>query len=218
MNDEFDNSSYDEPNYNNKPIITWRFIAGVIVAIVAIVLVWKTCSFINSCKDTYNELVTLQENVNQAKSDVEAAMQRRAELIPDMVETLKASDKHDEKLYAELSSASDSLLNVIGDNPEELSEANHELTLAINRMIVFVRQYPDIVDKEKYSKFMVQLEGSVNRILVARNNYNEVVVKYNEKVRQYPGIIIAKIFGFDVAEYFEADFDAKKELNIVNFD
>ncbi len=218
MNNEFDNSSYDEPNYNNKPIITWRFIAGVIVAIVAIVLVLKIGTLVSSCKDTYNELVGLQEDVNQAKSDVEAAMQRRAELIPDMVETLKASDRHDKELYAELSSASENLLNILGSNPEEVSDANYELSLAINRMIVFVRQYPDIVDKEKYSKFMVQLEGSVNRILVARNNYNEVVVKYNEKVRQYPGIIIAKIFGFDVAEYFEADFDAKKELNIVNFD
>lgn len=218
MNNEFDNSSYDEPNYNNKPIITWRFIAGVIVAIVAIVLVRKTGSFINSCKDTYNELVTLQENVNQAKSDVEAAMQRRAELIPDMVETLKASDKHDEQLYAELSSASENLLNILGSDPEEVSDANYELSLAINRMIVLVRQYPDIIDKEKYSKFMVQLEGSVNRILASRSNYNEMVGIYNTKVRQYPGIIIAKIFGFDVAEYFKADDAAKKELNVVNFD
>lgn len=218
MNDEFDNSSYDEPNYNNKPIITWRFIAGVIVAIVAIVLVLKIGTLVSSCKDTYNELVGLQEDVNQAKSDVEAAMQRRAELIPDMVETLKASDRHDKELYAELYSASENLLNILGSNPEEVSDANYELSLAINRMIVLVRQYPDIIDKEKYSKFLIQLEGSVNRILASRSNYNEMVGIYNTKVRQYPGIIVAKICGFDVAEYFKADDAAKKELNVVNFD
>ena len=218
MNEEYENSQYDNQN-SQKTIITWRFIVGIVVGITVIMILKGTGGFINSCIDTYNELVSLQEEVNQAQSEVENAMQRRAELIPDLVETLKASDAHDEQLYAEVSSASENLINVIsGDSPEAISDADYELSLAINRMIVFVREYPDIIDKEKYSKFMTQLEGSVNRILVSRSNYNEVVETYNTKVRQYPGMIVAKMFGFDVAEYFKADNIAKSELNFVNFD
>lgn len=213
MNEEYDNNQYETKIWK-------RVLIGIIVTLVAFIVIKWIISFINSYTDTYNELVALQEKVEQSQSEVENAMQRRAELMPDLVETLKASDAHDEKLYAEVSSASENLLNVISkdSSADVISDADYELSLAINRMLVFVKEYPDIIDKNKYSRFMTQLEGSVNRILVARSDYNEIVGVYNTKVRQYPGMIVAKIFGFDTAEYFKADEAAKKELNVVNFD
>lgn len=218
MNEEYENGQYDNQD-NKKPAITWRFVVGIIVGCITIMILKGIGGLINSCIDTYNELVSLEENVNQAQSEVENAMQRRAELISGLVETLKASDAHDKELYAEVSSASENLINVISkESPEMVSDADYELSLAINRLLIFVREYPDVVDKDKYSKFMTQLEGSVNRIFVSRSNYNEIVGIYNTNVRQYPGMIIAKLFGFDVAEYFKADDIAKSELNFVNFD
>lgn len=218
MNEEYENGQYDNQD-NQKPAITRRFVVGIIIGCTVIMILKGIGGLINSCIDTYNELVSLEEEVKQAQSEVENAMQRRAELIPDLAETLKASDAHEKELYAEVSSASENLLNVISkESPEMVSDANYELSLAINRLLVFVKEYPDVVDKDKYSKFMTQLEGSVNRILVTRSTYNEMVEIYNVKVRQYPGMIVAKLFGFDVAEYFKADDIAKSELNFVNFD
>lgn len=172
----------------------------------------------------YNGLVSLHEDVKLAESNVENMMQRRLDLIPDLVETVKAYSNHEEAVFgkiadarAALTKASDALEESLksGDK-DEITKANNEVTKQIeNFTYVSVENYPELESGEQYTSLMDNLEGSVNRISVAREEYNQVVNKYNVKIKKIPGCIFAKLFGFESVEPFTADEDASK-TNLVN--
>lgn len=188
-----------------------------LTGIVLIIIVGVLIIFGLSCMGTYNSLVNLEEDVNQANSEVQNQMQRRAELIPDLVATVKSYAKHEEKIFEDIANARAALNESFkSGDPSEISEANSQLTARVNNLLVIAENYPTLTASEQYTSLMDQLEGSVNRITVARTNYNELVTKYNKKVRNFPGSIIASMFGFERLEQYEADESANK-INMVDF-
>ncbi len=186
-------------------------VLGVIIAIIVVI----GMMFMGS----YNSLVNAEEDVQLAKSNVQNMMQRRLELIPDLVETVKSYTKHEEKVLANIASARQTLNNSIqnNENPEALDEANTQLSNSIGALVKVVREdYPELASSQQYTALMDQLEGSVNRIAVAREAYNEEVTKFNKKIRKFPTNILAGMFGFEKFDEFKAD-EAANKTNMVDF-
>ncbi len=181
----------------NKKIII------IVVAILAVVLVIG-----GALAGSYNGLVTAQENVTSAQADIDTMLQRRADLIPNVVATVKDFAEHETEVYDKVLEARQNLLNA--NTIEEQSAANEELTTALQGINVIVENYPELKSDATYIGLMDELEGSENRISVARKDYNDAVKIYNNKVIKFPGNISAGIFGFEKAEYFEADAGASE--------
>lgn len=170
----------------------------IIVAIVAVIAIIG-----GMLVSSYNGLVTGYEEVQSAQADIDTYLQRRADLIPNVVATVKDFAEHETEVYDKVLEARQNLLNA--NTVEEQAAANEELTTALQGINVIVENYPELKSDATYIALMDELEGSENRIAVARNDYNEVVKEYNNKVIKFPGNIAAGIFGFEKAEYFEAD-------------
>lgn len=215
---EFDDcqneESYEQETNRRNP----RIILAIVITILVLSMGNALLKLGNYCIDTYNELVDLQEEAKKEQGNVEAAMQRRIELIPDLVKVASKAAEHKEKIFEEVTSASENLKEAItGGNLEEIENANYDFSIAINRLIEYSRKDPQIYATREFSSLMSQLESSVNRINVQRFNYNEVVTEYNKKVRNFPGALIAKFFGFETMSQFEADDAAKEQINLVEF-
>lgn len=201
-------------DYNNK-VHQWAgaaalTIGGVFVLLLAILLITGF--------STYNDMVEAREEVNLARANVENMMQRRVELIPDLLETTKASSAHDEKIVEMVSNASNAVVNSLqSGNNDEIDAANAELTLQVREFKSFmVKNYPELTAGQHYTMLMDQLEGSVNRIAVARENYNIAVSNYNTKISKMPGALFAGMFGFEKVEPFSASEEAN-QTNLVDF-
>ena len=192
---------------------------GAIIAIsIVVVLLLSVFSIVGSGIGTYNRMVNLEEDVSLAQSNVQTMMQRRLELIPDLVETTKAAAAHEEKIFEDIANARAALNSSFetGD-AQAMDQANQQLSSAIDAMMLVINEnYPTISASEHYTSLMDQLEGSVNRISVARENYNTAVSKYNRVIRNFPGSILAGMFGFERIEPFEAD-EAANNTNMVDF-
>lgn len=211
------NENYYENNYDNNDSRTEKMALTMALAISAVIL-FIIILICGKCVSTYNHLVDLQEEVELAEANVETMMQRRLELIPDLVSTVKAYTKHEEQVYADIAAARETLGNSFNTgDPEQISEANENLTIAVNSLIALAENYPELTAGEQYTSLMDQLEGSVNRISIAREEYNEKISEYNKTVRHFPGNILAGMFGFDEMEEFKAD-EAANNPNMVNFD
>lgn len=179
----------------NKKIII------VIVAIVAVVAIIG-----GSLIGNYNTLATSREAVTSAQSNVDTMLQRRADLIPNLVSTVKSFAEHETEVYDKVLEARQNLLNA--NTVEEQATANEELTTALQGINVIVENYPELQSDATYIGLMDELAGSENRIAVARKDYNDAVKEYNNKIIKFPANIFANIFGFEKAEYFEADADS----------
>ena len=162
----------------------------------------------------YNKFVTLEENVDQSYAQVENQLQRRMDLIPNLVNTVKGFAEHEQEVIGDISDARARLAGAQG--PEEQAEANSELSGALSRLLVVVENYPDLKANENFRQLMDELAGTENRIGVARQDYNETVATFNTRIKRFPGNLTASIFGFDEKEYFEAD-EAAKEVPKVDF-
>ena len=170
---------------------------------------------LTSC--TYNKLVEEEETVNQKWADVQTQYQRRADLIPNLVNTVKgyaANEKQTlEDVVAARSKATQVTLDPTNMTPEKLKEfqqAQGELGSALGRLIAIQENYPDLKANENFRNLQVQLEGTENRINEARNKYNEAVQKYNVVIRSFPKNILAGMFGFSQMTKFEAEAGAEK--------
>lgn len=173
--------------------------------------------FAGKCVATYNNLIDAKENVKLAKSNVETMMQRRLELIPDLVETVKMYTKHEEKIFDDIAQASLVLSNSwINGDPKEISEADKKVSTEINGIISVAKNYPELTSSTHYTVLMDELAGSVNRIATARDRYNQQVAIYNKKVNKFPGNIMAGIFGFEEMDEFEADKEAERTNMLVD--
>lgn len=170
-------------------------ILGVIIAIIVILGVMLASS--------YNNFVTLEENVDQSYAQIENQLQRRLDLIPNLVNTVKGYASHEKEVIAEIS---DARARLAGANTvEEEATANAELTGALSRLLVVVENYPNLKADQQFTQLMDELSGTENRISVARKDYNDQVAVYNKKVKQFPGALIAGMTGFDEKDYFTAD-------------
>ncbi|MDS9472693.1 LemA family protein [Sporosarcina pasteurii] len=179
---------------------------GIIIGIVVLLAVILVPS--------YNKFVTLEENVDQSYAQVENQLQRRMDLIPNLVNTVKGFAAHEQEVLGDIADARSRLAGAAG--PEEQAAANDELSGALSRLLVVVENYPDLKANENFKQLMDELAGTENRIGVARQDYNNEVANFNRQVKRFPGKMVASIFGFDEKEYFKAD-EAAKEPPKVDF-
>ena len=168
-------------------------------------------------KGTYNTMVTQDENVKTAWSQVENQYQRRSDLIPNLVNTVKGYATHErETLEGVVSARAEATKTTI--NPSNLTEesmkkfqaAQGELSNALSRLMVVLERYPDLKANQNFSELQAQLEGTENRMSVERKRFNEVAQAYNTYVRSFPTNILAGMFGFQPKAYFTAESGAEK--------
>lgn len=157
---------------------------------------------------SYNGFVNLEENVDQSYAQIENQLQRRLDLIPNLVNTVKGYTLHEEEVLTQISDARARLAGA--KSPEEEATANTEISGALSRLLVVVENYPDLKADKQFTQLMDELSGTENRISVARKDYNDQVAEYNKKIKNFPGVIVANITGFDEKEYFEADPSAQQ--------
>ena len=184
---------------------------GLIILVVILVII------IVSMVGVYNGLVTKQENVNTAWSNVETQYQRRADLIPNLVNTVKGYASHEQQTFTEVTNARARATQMTVDpanmTPEALAEYNRaqgELGSAIGRLLMIQENYPELKANQNFLELQSQLEGTENRINVARRDFNEVARDYNTSIRRFPRNIVASLFGFDAKPYFEAAEGAER--------
>jgi LemA protein len=154
----------------------------------------------------YNTIQTLDERVNQAQGQIQAQLQRRADLIPNLVNTVKGITKQEDTVFISIANARSRLSGAIqSGNVPEMAAANNQLTQGLGRLIAISENYPQLRSSENFKQLQDQLEGTENRISVARQDYNTAVAEYNAYIRRFPYNLTAKIFGMDrPREYFEA--------------
>lgn len=186
---------------------TLIIVIGILALLVIILLGWGI--------STNNKFVTMRTNIEQSQADVETVLQRRADLIPNLVNTVKGYAAHEEEIYTALADARASYTGA--DSFEEKLEANDEISSALSRLLVVVENYPDLKASQNFTDLQTQLEGTENRIAIARQEYNAAVQEYNAAIQRFPGSLIAGMFGFEKEDYFEAS-DAAQETPEVSFD
>jgi LemA protein len=178
----------------SKGIKTLLIILGIVALLVII-----PYSYL---KGTYNTLVTMDEGVKTAWAQVENQLQRRYDLIPNYVETVKGYAKHEKEVFIKVTEARS---KVAGANTvNEKIKANNELSSALSRLLVVVEQYPQLKANANFIRLQDELAGTENRIAVERRRFNETVRAYNTKIRTFPTNIVAGMFGFEKATFFEA--------------
>lgn len=172
-------------------------VLGIVIAIVALVVIAAMMIV-----PTYNKLVNLDEDVNQQYSQIETQLQRRVDLIPNLVNTVKGYAAHEKEVLENIADARSKMAGAQG--PEEQAAADAELSSALSRLLVVVENYPDLKANQNFQQLMDELAGTENRIAVARKDYNDTVSVFNRTVKRFPAKLIASMFGFDEKEYFKA--------------
>lgn len=184
---------------------------GLIITIVVIVLValWGISS--------YNGLVGMDEKVSNKWANVETQYQRRSDLIPNLVNTVKGYAKHEsqtlEAVMAARSQATQVKIDPSNCTPQQLAayqKAQGDVTTALGKLLAITENYPDLKANQNFLELQSQLEGTENRINVARKDFNDSAKEYNTSLRRFPRNIIASMFGFEKRNYFEAEAGAEK--------
>ena len=157
---------------------------------------------------TYNKLQVKDEDVNQAWAQVENTMQRRADLIPNLVETVKGYAKHEEEVFTKVTEARSAVKSA--STPKEYAEANDQLDQAVKNINVVAEAYPELKADSNCANLQAELAGTENRIAVERKRYNEAVADFNKSVKHFPTNLVAKVLGFGQREYFQAAPGAEK--------
>lgn len=167
---------------------------------------------------SYNGLVEKQENVNQAWAQVENQYQRRADLVPNLVNTVKGAADFEQETLTQVIEARSRATSIQVDpdnldNPQALQQfqqAQNQLSGALSRLLVTVEKYPELQANQNFRDLQTQLEGTENRIATERQRYNEIVQSYNTSTRRFPTSVFASLFGFNEKAYFEADEGAEE--------
>ena len=191
----------------NKRLKPWHIIL-IVVAVLAVALVGYTVK-------SYNGLVTLKQEVTQKESDIQTTLQRRADLIPNLVNTVKGYASHEESIMKEVSDARAALVGA--NNTGDQLAANEQMTSALNRLLAIAENYPDLKANTNFIQLQDELSGTENRITQARRAYNDAVNTYNTKIQRFPTSLIAGIFNFEAFDYFQAN-EGAQEVPSVNFD
>jgi LemA protein len=175
----------------------------VVLLVVVAVLIFAGLFVYGSFVSAQHQLVSKDENVKSAWSQVDVQLQRRADLIPNLVETVKGFTKEESTVFGDIANARAGLLNA--RDPKEKIQANGRLDSAFGRLLALVENYPQLKSNEQFLRLQDELSGTENRISVARRHYNETLRDYNTFVRQFPNSIWASVLGFKVNDaYFEA--------------
>jgi len=188
----------------NKGLMIGCGIGAVLVVIIIGFVLWGV--------SIYNSLITLEEGVNQSWAQVESQYQRRADLVPNLVNTVKGVAEFERETFTAVTEAR-ARVNQINFTPEMLENPNAfqqfqsaqgELSSALSRLLVTVENYPQLKANENFLQLQAQLEGTENRIAVERMKFNQAVQGYNTRIRRFPANFIAGITGFNQKQYFQA--------------
>ena len=186
---------------------------GLIIAVCAIVVVLVVV--IGGLVSTYNGLVDKQAEVSNAEAQIQTYLQRRADLIPNLVNTVKGYAAHETEVYTALADARAKLNSA--SNAEEYTEALESYDSAISRLLVVVENYPELKANQNFIYLQDELSGTENRIATARKDYNEAVTEYNKSIKKFPTVLFAGMLGFEQADLFEASADAQ-DAPVVSFE
>jgi LemA protein len=179
-------------------------VGGFILVVIAIMVIWGI--------NAYNNLVTLNESVNQSWSQVENQYQRRADLIPNLVNTVKGYANFERGVLTDVTEAR-ARVSQMNVTPEVLNDpqafqrfqdVQGQLSGALSRLLVTVENYPELKANENFLQLQAQLEGTENRISVERRRFNETVQTYNTTIKRFPNTIFASVFGFKQKQYFQS--------------
>lgn len=190
---------------------TWIIVIAVIpvIAIIAVIAIYFT--------STYNSMVAQEEAVSTAWSNVENQYQRRSDLIPNLVNTVKGYATHEKETFDAVVSArakaTQTTVSIDDLTPEKMQayqRAQGEVGSALSRLLAVTENYPELKANENFKELQVQLEGTENRISVERRKFNETVRGYNTAIRKFPRNIVAGMFGFEKHPYFEAEEGSEK--------
>ncbi|MBN2255100.1 MAG: LemA family protein [Deltaproteobacteria bacterium] len=181
----------------------------LIAGIAVLVIVLMMYGFL---KGTYNTFVTLDESVKASWAQVENQLQRRYDLIPNLVETVKGFAQQEKDVFIGVTEAR-AKVGGATNIPDKI-KANNELSGALSRLLLVVERYPDIKSNQNFLRLQDELAGTENRIAVERRRYNETVKQYNVEIRTFPNNLLAGMFGFDKAAFFEVPEAAKAVPNV----
>ncbi|MEE3380395.1 MAG: LemA family protein [Succiniclasticum sp.] len=174
-----------------------------LIALIAVVVIVG-----GFCFSTYNGLVAANENVTAQWSQVENQLQRRNDLIPNLVNTVKGYASHEEKVFADVSNARSKLAGA--STVRETAAANGELSNALSRLLAISEAYPQLKANTNFIQLQDELAGTENRLAVARRDYNTAAQQFNTKIKTFPTNVVAGMMGFSARDYFKADESAKK--------
>lgn len=179
----------------------------IIIAVIAVIVI-----IAGSLAGSYNSLVNLEEGTSAAYADIQVQLQRRSDLIPNLVNTVKGYAAHETEVYTAVSDARAKLAGA--STVEETAAANGELSSALSRLLAISEAYPELKANENFLSLQDELAGTENRVGVARKDYNDKVQQYNVKIRSFPTSILAGMFGFDKKELFAADDNAQSAPSV----
>lgn len=180
------------------------------VAIIAILVLIGIFWFVGQ----QNSLITLEESVDAAWSEIDNQLQRRSDLIPNLVETVRGFAQQEEEVFTQIADARARLAGA--GSVSETAESYGELQSALSRLLVVVESYPQLRSNENFIRLQDELAGTENRIAVARRRYNETVQQFNTRIRLFPARIVAGMLGMQQREYFEID-ESAREVPEVDF-
>ncbi|MDR0877745.1 MAG: LemA family protein [Treponema sp.] len=163
---------------------------------------------LSGCFIIKNGLIELDESINSAWSEIDNQLQRRSDLIPNFVNTVKGYAAHEEKVYTDIADARSRLAGA--QSVEEKAEGYNSMQSALSRLLVVVEQYPDLKANANFIALQDELAGTENRIAVARKRYNDSVRSFNTKIRAFPGSMFAGNMGFSPRQYFEINASARE--------
>ncbi|SCJ93512.1 LemA family [uncultured Clostridium sp.] len=177
---------------------TWTIVISIVVLLAILII---------PIVSSYNNLVTLEQNVNIAESNIDTQLQRRSDLIPNLVNTVKGYASQEKDIFTDIANARSKLAGAT--NVNEQANADGELSNALSRLLVVVERYPDLKSNQNFQDLSIQLEGTENRIAIARQDYNTAVTAYNTKRKSFPTNIVASIFGFQEKSLYKASEGAQ---------
>ena len=178
---------------------TWmKVLIGVIIAVIIIAI---------PISSSYNNLVKLDQNVDTAQANIDTQLQRRSDLIPNLVNTVKGYATQEKDIFTDIANARSKLAGAT--NVTDQANADTELSNALSRLLVIVEQYPELKSNENFKDLSIQLEGTENRIAIARQDYNTAATAYNTKRRSFPTNIIASLFNFSEKPLYKASEGAQ---------
>jgi len=188
----------------------------IVIAGLLLIFILRGCS-------GYNNLVSLREQVHREWANVENQYQRRADLIPNLVNTVKGYAEHEQETFTQVTEARSRATsvtidpaNMTDEDIQRFQAAQGEVTSALSRLLAIAENYPDLKANQNFLELQAQLEGTENRIAVERRNFNESATQYNTQIKSFPTIIYAGLLGFKDRPYFEAE-EGTQEAPVVEF-
>lgn len=166
----------------------------------------------------YNRIQQLDEQANGAQGQIEVQLQRRADLIPNLVNTVKGYAQHESDVFTQVAQARAGVLGAVQTHdPQQMANANAQMTGALGRLIAVAEAYPQLKADQQFTRLMDELSGTENRIAVARGDYNAAAQEYNAYIRQFPQALTAKVTGAKPRNYFDVTNPAAREAPTVDF-